>query len=94
MHIDNLIYDIEINNNGYCIYISDLSDDILEYIKKNFCLLMSASADCKIYKKDYCKQEDIYEYKIYFDDVNDRCHEKLIVYLRNNNYKYANSIRF
>ena len=86
MSIDNLIYDIEINNNGYVIYISDISDDILEYVKKNF-------LDCKIYKKDYCKQEDIYEYKIYFD-VNDRYHEKLIVYLRNNNYKYANSIRF
>ncbi len=88
MNIDkSLIYDIAINNSGYCIYLSDMSDEILEYIKKNF-------LDCKIYKKDYCKQEDIYEYKIYFDDIRDTFHEKLIVYLRNNNYKYANSIRF
>lgn len=87
MHIDNLIYDIEINNNGYVIYISDMNDAVLEYIKQNF-------LDSKIYKKDFCKQEDIYEYKIYFDDVTDRYHEKLIVYLRNNNYKYAKSLLF
>jgi hypothetical protein len=87
MSIDNLIYDIGINHNGYTIYISDMCDDILENIKQTF-------LDCKIYKKDYCKQEDNYNYKIYFDDPRDTYHEKLIVFLRNNSYKYANSIRF
>jgi hypothetical protein len=36
MNNRSLIYDVEAEFKGYVIYISDMNDDILEYIKLNF----------------------------------------------------------
>jgi hypothetical protein len=83
MNDRSLIYDVEAEFKGYVIYISDISNEILEYIKLNF--------DCEIYKKDYPINSDLYQYKIYFEINNNHDHELLIIYLRDNSYKYAKS---
>ena len=84
MTTQELIYDVEVEFKEYVIYITDISNIILEYIKDNY--------DCKIYKKDYSYlEDDIYKFKIYFNYDFDHDHEQLIIYLRDNGYKYAKS---
>jgi len=79
-----LIYDVEAEFKGYVIYISDMNDVILEYIKLSF--------DCEIYKKDHPINSDVlYQYKIYFEKDYNHEHEMLIIYLRVNSYRYAKS---
>ncbi len=81
MTTQELIYDIEVEFKEYVIYISDISNSILEYIQDHY--------DCEIYKKHYSRT-DIYNFKIYFN-YNGYDYEQLIIYLRDNGYKYAKS---
>jgi hypothetical protein len=83
MNDRSLIYDVEAEFKGYVIYISDMSDDILEYIKLNF--------DCEIFKRNYPINFNMYQYKIYFEKDYNHEHEILIIYLRDNCYRYAKS---
>ena len=82
MTTQELLYDVEVEFKGYCIYISNISNSTLEYIKDHY--------DCEIYKKDYSTM-NIYNYKIYFNYDNYE-YEKLIIYLRDNGYKYIRSL--
>ena len=82
METQELIYDVEVEFKEYCIYLSDISNSTLEYIKEQF--------DCEIYKKNYSTIH-IYNYKIYFNN-NSYEYEQLIIYLRNNGYKYVRSL--
>jgi hypothetical protein len=82
MDIEQLIYDVKVEIQEYCIYVSDISNIILEYIKEHY--------DCEIYKKNY-STINIYNYKIYFNH-NSYDYEQLIIYLRNNGYKYVRSL--
>ena len=81
MTTQELIYDVEVEFKEYVIYLSDISNSILEYIKDHY--------DCEIYKKDY-STANIYNFKIYFN-YNGYDYEQLIIYLRDNGYKYAKS---
>ena len=82
MGTQELIYDVQVEFQEYRIYISDISNNILEYIKEHY--------DCEIYKKNYSTIH-IYNYKIYFNN-NSYEYEQLIIYLRDNGYKYVRSL--
>ena len=72
-----LIYDIKIKQESIIIYLTDVSDKILKYIQDCF--------DCKIYTcQDF---DDIFKYQIHMRYE----YDSLVIYLRNNNYKYYNT---
>ena len=74
---ENLIYDIKIKQESIIIYLTDVSNKMLEYIQDCY--------DCKIYKcEDF---DDIFKYQIHMRYE----YDALVIYLRNNNYIYYNS---
>ena len=74
---EKLIYDIKIKGEFIIIYLTDVSNKILEYIQDCY--------DCKIYKCD--DFDDIFKYKIHMKYE----YDNLVIYLRNNNYIYYNT---
>ena len=74
---EKLIYDIKIKGESIIIYLTDVSNKILEYIQDRH--------DCKIYKCD--DFDDIFKYQIHMRYE----YDGLVIYLRNNNYIYYNS---
>ena len=71
------IYDIQIKDDNIIIYISDVSNIYLEHIKNNYI--------CNIYECD--NFDEIFKYQIFFKDN----YDDIIIFLRNNGYKYYNS---
>ena len=74
---EKLIYDIKIKGESIIIYLTDVSNKMLEYIQDRH--------DCFIYKcEDF---DDIFKYQIHMRYE----YDALVIYLRNNNYIYYNS---